>query len=105
MTVKQQKIGLLSSSREQSALAASLPQIYQITSNAPLRLSAQRALDALSNKHYVLIGYTFKWIKVSFFPLSLRFSLQPVKHLKAGSAVLPVTLTPVQAYLQARIDA
>lgn len=40
MTVKQQKIGLLSSSTEESALAVSLPQLYQITSNALLRLAA-----------------------------------------------------------------
>lgn len=48
MTVKQQKIGLLSSSTEESAPAVSLPQLYQITSNAP---AARRALYALSTKH------------------------------------------------------
>lgn len=51
MTVKQQKIGLRSSSTEESALAVSLLQLYQITSDAPLWLAARRALYALSTKH------------------------------------------------------
>ncbi len=49
MTVKQQKIGLLW--REGSALAVSLAQLYQITSNASLRLSARWGLYALTTKH------------------------------------------------------
>ena len=40
MTGKQQKIGLLSSSAEESALAVNLPHLDQITANAPLWLVA-----------------------------------------------------------------
>lgn len=71
MTVKQQKMGLLSSSTEESTLAVSPPELYQITSNAPLWLAAVWSAICIINHALVLVDLAFKWIKVVFFFPSL----------------------------------
>ena len=62
MTVEQQKMGLSSSSTEESALAVSLPKLYQITSNAPLWLAARRCAVCINNQALVQLNYTFKFL-------------------------------------------
>lgn len=99
MTVKQQKIGLLSSSTEESALAVSLPQLYQITSNALLRLAA-----CMHYQPSISPDRLHFQVDQSYFPPPDFFPLQSVKKLEAGSGshFLFFTPIPVQvAYLQA----
>lgn len=91
MTVKQQKIGLLSSSSEESALAVSL-QRYHITSNAPLWLAA--TVDGRCMHYQPSVSPDTLSSGSKF--LTVFFSLQPVKYLNTGSGVLSVTLIPVQ---------
>lgn len=100
MTEKQQKIGLLSSSKEESALAVSLSQLNQIILNAPRWLAARWCIK---NHALVLTEYTSKWIKVSLFFLCNWGGL--CLHSWSASSVLCITPVPVQvAHLQANIN-
>lgn len=95
MTEKQPKIGLLSSSTEESALAVSLSQLNQIILNAPRWLAARWCIK---NHALVLTEYTSKWIKVSLFFYVTGGFLVCIHDQLQASSVLPQYLCRWHTY-------
>lgn len=103
--MKQHKIALLSSSAEESALALSLPQLYQITLNASSWLARWGAVCIIS-RALVLTDYIFKWIRISFFFFLLLLSLLSLSSISKQIQMSSVLLQcPCRwQYLQANIN-